>query len=361
VAVPSKSSSPYTGRAAVGRIDFLGAALGAATICLLLGLTWGSNATYPWSSPQVSGILVAAAILFGAFLVAERKASEPIVPLDLFRNRVFTVAVLLSLLQLMVLGGLIVYLPLFFQGVLGVSATSAGAVLTPLSLSSVIGAVLASSVMAVLKGYRVITILSALIMTVGVFLLTRMTPTTGLLEAIIFMVIVGIGLGPFYTVPTVAAQNALPRTRLGIGTSTLRYLGQLGLVLGVAIIGTVVNNTLALRLAKIPGIGFLPAPVVKLATNPQALLNDTYRQSLIHSVLQHTPPQLQQNVLHLFNQVFDALKHSLAVAIIAGFAVALVMCAMTVLSSLLLKDLPSNQTPDGAATNGEVGEVPLKQ
>ena len=89
------------------------------------------------------GILVAATLLFGAFLLVERVAVEPILPLDLFRNRVFAVASLLSLLPLMVMVGLIVYLPLFLQGVLGVSATSAGAAITPMTVSSVFGAMLA--------------------------------------------------------------------------------------------------------------------------------------------------------------------------------------------------------------------------
>jgi hypothetical protein len=87
-------------------------------------------------------------------------------------------------------------------------------------------------------------------MTTGVFLLTRMTPMTGLLEAISFMVIAGIGVGPFFSVLTIAAQNARPRTRLGIGTSAVRYLGQLGAVVGVAVVGTMVNNTLADDIAR---------------------------------------------------------------------------------------------------------------
>jgi EmrB/QacA subfamily drug resistance transporter len=162
----SARSSDYTGWAAVRRIDVLGAGLSAAaTICLLLGLTWGSSATYAWSSPQVIGILVSAVTLFGAFLIAERFAVEPMLPLDLFRNQVFAVAALLSLLQLMVLVGLIVYLPLFLQGVLGVSATSAGAVITPMTVSSVLGAALAGFTITILKRYQLITILSALIMT----------------------------------------------------------------------------------------------------------------------------------------------------------------------------------------------------
>ena len=298
----SARSSDHTGWAAVRRIDFPGALLSAAgTVCLLLGLTWGSNAIFEWSSPQVIGILVAAAVLFGAFLIAERFAVEPILPLDLFRNQVFAVAALLSLLQLMVLVGLIVYLPLFLQGVLGVSATNAGAVITPMTVSSVIGAAVAGGVIVALKRYQLITILSALVMTVGVFLLITMTPTTSLFEAVIFMVIAGIGLGPFFSVLTIAAQNALPRTQLGIGTSAVRYLGQLGSVLGVAIVGTVVNNTLASDIAS-----RLPASVVnrltpagfKAATSPQVLVNPTYRDTVVHTAQRfaaqnaaaHVPP-----------------------------------------------------------------------
>src|SRR3989454_3837788 len=290
----SVRTSRYTGWAAIRRIDIPGAGLSAAaTICLLLGLTWGSSGIYDWSSPQVIGVLIAAAMLFGTFLIVERVIVDPILPLDLFRNQVFAVAALLSLLQLMVLAGLIIYLPLFLQGVLGVSATSAGAVITPITVSSVIGAALAGFAITLLKRYRLITILSALIMTAGVFLLTRMTPTTGLLEAVVFMVIAGIGLGPFFSVLTIAAQNALPRTRLGIGTSSVRYLGQLGSVLGVAIVGTVVNNTLASDIAS-----RLPASVanrltpagLKAATSPQVLVNPGYRATVVHTA-QHFAAQ----------------------------------------------------------------------
>src|SRR2546421_3705913 len=364
----SARSSHHTGWAAVRRIDFPGAVLSAAaTICLLLGLTWGSNAIYEWSSLQVIGILAAAVILFGAFLLTERFAVEPILPLDLFRNQVFAVAALLSLLQLMILVGLIVYLPLYLQGVLGVSATGAGAVITPMTVSSVIGAALAGFAITLFKRYRLITILSALIMTAGVFLLTRMTPTTGLLEAVVFMVIAGIGLGPFFSVLTIAAQNALPRTRLGIGTSSVRYLGQLRSVLGVAIVGTVVNNTLASDIA-----ARLPASVahrltpagLKFATSPQALVNPAYRATVVSTAqrfaaqraVAQVPPGPQHNVIaqqvalqamqqaqHLLNQVFEALRLSLAVAIQHGFIAVLVFCAATILAAFFLKDVPMVQ------------------
>ncbi len=367
----SERSNDYTGMAAIRRIDSLGAVLSAAaTICLLLGLTWGGNATYDWNSLQVIGILVAAVILFAAFLMTERFAIEPILPLDLFRNRVFAVASILSLLQLMVLVGLLVYLPLFLQGVLGVSATDAGAVITPMTVSSVIGAALAGAAITVFKRYRLITILSAFIMTAGVFLLTQMTPTTGLLTAIIFMVIAGIGLGPFFSVLTIAAQNALPATRLGIGTSAVRYVSQLGAVLGVAIVGTVVNNSLASDIAhRIPAsvAQQLTPAGLKAATSPQVLVNPNYRTTVVQtaqhfaaqSAVAHVPPgpqhnqfaatvaaQAMQQAQHMLDSVFAALKLSLAFAIQHGLIAVLVFCGAIIVATFFLKDIPMTGQPD---------------
>src|ERR1700694_758331 len=174
----------YTGWAAVRRIDFVGALLvAAATICLLLGLTWGGNQTYDWGSVQVIGVLAASGVLYVVFFIAERFAAEPVLPLSLFRNRVFAAASVLSLLQLMVLVGLIIYLPLFLQGVLGESATYAGAIITPLTISSVIGASVAGVLVATSQHYQLVSIIGGIIATVGVFLLTQMTISTHLLQA----------------------------------------------------------------------------------------------------------------------------------------------------------------------------------
>src|SRR5262249_12826235 len=148
-----------------------------------------------WNSPQVIGLLAAGLVLFLLFVVVERKAVEPILPLGLFRNQVFSVASLLTMLQMMVLLGLSLYLPLFLQGVLAVSPTTAGLVMTPLSLSMVAGAMLAGPIIGMLKRYQLVMIVGALFMVAGSFLLTLMTPATNLWQAILFMILVGIGTG----------------------------------------------------------------------------------------------------------------------------------------------------------------------
>ncbi len=240
----SVRTSGWNGWASLRRIDFLGAMLcAAATICLLLGLTWGGAQVSAWTSPQVLGILAAGALLFVLFLFVECRAAEPILPLDLLRHPIFSVGAALTLLQGMVLLGLTLYLPLFFQGCAAVAPTNAGLVMTPFSVSMVVGAMLSSQMTGRFKRYRVIGIVAALLMSAGAFLITLMTPTTGIALAIAILVLTGIGIGPFFTLPMVAVQNALPAERLGIGTAGLRYLGQLGASLGIAIVGTVVASS----------------------------------------------------------------------------------------------------------------------
>ena len=239
--------SQYAGTSAdkgvLRRIDIPGAILcAAATICLMLGLTWGGDQIFAWTSSQVFSILAAAILLFALFLYVERKAHAPILPLDLFRNQIFSVGTLLSLLQMMVLLGFSLYLPLFLQGVLAVSPTSAGLVMTPFSMSMVVGAVLSSMALNRLKRYRAVAMVAALLMSAGAFLITLMTPATSLPQAILFMVLAGIGIGPFFTLPMVAIQNAVLASHLGVSTASVRYLGQLGATLGIAIVGTVVTS-----------------------------------------------------------------------------------------------------------------------
>jgi TRAP-type C4-dicarboxylate transport system permease small subunit len=201
-------------------------------------------------------------------------------------------------------------------------------------------------------------------MSVGVYLMTRMTVSTGLPEAVIYMVVAGIGIGIFFSILTLAVQNALPRTRLGVGTGAVRYLSQLGSTLGVAIVGTVVNNTISSDIVnRLPdsAVKQLTPAGLKFATNPQVLVNSTYHDTVVKTAerfavaqaTSHIPPGPQHNqaaaaaaaqaiqqVQHLLNQVFEALKLSLAVAIQHGFVTILFFCIATIIAAFFLKDVP---------------------
>jgi EmrB/QacA subfamily drug resistance transporter len=247
--LPANLSAKASGRArgaSLGRIDVRGAVLcAAATICLMLGLTWGGEQLTAWTSTPVLGMLAGGVVLLVLFLFVERTASEPILPLELFRNPIFSVSALLALLQSMVLLGLALYLPLFFQGVLAVSPTSAGLVMTPFSISMVVGAVVSSMAINKLKRYRTIAMLAALLMSVGAFLITLLSVASSIPLAIVYMVLAGVGIGAFFSLPMVAVQNALPASQLGVSTAAVRYLGQVGATLGIAIVGTAVTSAVS--------------------------------------------------------------------------------------------------------------------
>ena len=281
----SVRTNKYTGWAAVRRVDFLGALLASsATISLLLGLTWGGNQIYAWNSPQVIVALIAAVALYSAFFVAERFAVEPMLPLALFRNRVFAADSVLGLTSGMVLLSLIIYLPLYIQGVLGESATNSGAVITPLTISLVVGAALSGFAIAKLGRYQALTIIGSVILMIGVFLMTFMSSSTTILEVSRNMVIAGVGLGIFFAVLTLVAQNALPRTQLGVGTGAITYLRSVGQTLGVAITGSVVNNIIASDLPNHLPNGYkqLGAQGLAAATNQQVLINSDYRNNVVN-------------------------------------------------------------------------------
>jgi EmrB/QacA subfamily drug resistance transporter len=247
--LPAKTSERvgnHRGWASVMRIDFAGAALSAAgTVSLLLGLTWGSGGVYPWSSWQVVSALAASLALFIVFFFVESRAAEPIFPLALFRNSVFTGAALLAMLQMMILVGLVISLPFFLQNVLKTSATGSGLALTPMNFASVVGAALGGALLGAWKKPRRLVLGAGAVLALGTGCLTLLSETSPVLLAGAFMVVAGIGLGPFFSVPQVTTQNSLDRSQLGIGTSVLTYLTQLGSVLGAALVGTVMNHSLA--------------------------------------------------------------------------------------------------------------------
>ncbi len=378
----SNRSNQYRGWAALRRVDFLGALLASsATVCLLLGLTWGSDATYAWSSPQIIGMLVASGVLYILFFITERFASEPLLPLSLFRNQVFAADTTLALFMGMILLPLVIYLPLYLQGVLGESATNSGVVITPMTISLTVGAAFSGIVIAKLARYHGVTIFGVILLSIGVFLMTRMTATTSPLEAAGYMIITGVGLGMFFSVQTLAIQNALPRKLMGVGTGAVTYLRALGQTLGVAIVGTVVNNTIASDLPKrVPtnAVQQLTPQGWKFATNPQVLIDQNYRDNVVHTaqriasqiaaakasanipagpqhdaVAHQAGAQAAQQVLTLLNQVFDGLKQSLAVAIQHGFLVVLIFCGCAFIAALFLKDIPLAKSWDAKKPEGD--------
>jgi hypothetical protein len=163
-------------------------------------------------------------------------------------------------------------------------------------------------------------------------------------------------MGPFWSILTLSVQNSLPRSQLGVGTGAVRFFGQLGGVLGIAIVGTVVNNTLATNLTRnLPADAtrFIPAEALKFATNPQVLVNPAYKASVIQN-LQASSGAFAQQSQDLLNQVFDAVKTSFAGALQQGFVVVLIMSIAAIVVSFFFKEAPSGGYSQKEAELAEV-------
>jgi MFS family permease len=224
------------------RVDIVGSIVIAAMTCsLLIGLTWLGEGVRMWAAPRVWLALGLAVLLAVLLVVVERRAREPVLALDLFHDRLFAANALLTFFLWMALFGMAFYVPLFLQGVLRASPTTAGLVMTPFSLSIVAGNALAGVVIGRMRRYAGVAVAGAIVMTAGLALLAQMSAEIPLVAVAVFVVIAGFGMGVLFTATAVVVQTVLPPTRLGAGFGVTRYLGQIGGVLGLALVGAVVS------------------------------------------------------------------------------------------------------------------------
>ncbi len=299
------------------KIDYIGAALlvGGVT-SLLLALVWGGQ-TYPWGSATIIGLVAAAVALLAWFLRHESREAEPLLPLRLFAEPVFRVGNVLGFIVGASLFGVVVFLPLFLQVVVGVSATNSGFLLTPMMVGIITSSITSGRMISRTGHYRPFPIIGTVILSAGFFLLTRLNVDSTQLDATIAMVIIGLGIGLVMQVVVLAVQNAADRRDLGIVTSASQFFRSIGGTVGVAIFGSILSNRLAYNLVRNLPAGGLPKGV-----DP-----DTLTQS--PSAIKELPPS-----------VLSAVQHALSDSIHVVFLVALPLGIAAFVASLLLKEKP---------------------
>ena len=204
--------------------------------------------TYPWASTQVIGLAALTLVASGAFVLAEHRAAEPVLPLDLFKNQVFVSAGIVALFLGFAMFGTITFLPLYFQVVRGASPTGSGLDLLPLMAGLLITSIVGGQIVSRTGRYRVFPITGTAIITVGLFLLSGLSPETSTLEAAGFMFVTGFGIGLVMQVLVVAVQNAVGYEDLGVATSGNTLFRNIGSSVGTAVVGTIFATELASRL-----------------------------------------------------------------------------------------------------------------
>ena len=243
-------------------VDVLGALMLAMfTVPLLLALSLGRGVVapgetgYAWGSPQIVGMFALSVVGLIAFIVVERNVQEPILDLALFRNKVFAVGNAAAFVSGAVFLGAIVFLPLFMVNVVGLSATSSGFTLTPLTLGIVAGNILSGQLVSRLGRYKALILGSQLVLTVAFGLMAfTLSPTSTQLSLTLKMILVGLGLGPAIPLLTLAIQNGVAPHQIGVATSSATFFRQMGSTIGVALLGTVfgvaLSSSMATRMAE---------------------------------------------------------------------------------------------------------------
>jgi EmrB/QacA subfamily drug resistance transporter len=230
-------------------MDYLGALLLAGTLTSIVLFTSLGGTTWAWGSPQIVALIVLSAALLPAFLVVERRAAEPILPLTLFRNRTFAVTSAVGFIVGFALFGAVTYLPLYLQVTKGASPTRSGLQLTPLMAGLLVTSILSGQVITRVGRYRVFPIVGTAIMVVAMLLLAQLHADTALWIASLDSLVLGLGLGMVMQVLVLAVQNAVDRSQMGVATSGSTLFRQVGGSIGVALFGTIFANRLHVELA----------------------------------------------------------------------------------------------------------------
>jgi len=260
-------------------IDWLGsAALIGSVVPLLMALSLGStnpdnSNSYAWTSPQIVGLFALAIVFGGAFLFIQSRAAEPTIPLDLFRNRIFNVSMIIVFLTSMGMFGAVLYIALFVQDVLMQSATNSGLVLTPMMIGVILVSIISGYLMSRTGHYKILAIVGTFGVLVGLYLLSTMTVSTDNGTLVRFMIVLGLGLGTSMALFTIVVQNAFPVDRLGVVTASLAFFRSIGGAVGVAVLGSAMNNRFASEFQT--GLQSLPVALRQslAAANPTQLMN----------------------------------------------------------------------------------------
>jgi EmrB/QacA subfamily drug resistance transporter len=332
---------PYVRSKASWRdIDFWGAlTLAAGVVPLLIGLTITRD--HAWTSPQVTGLLGLAAVMLAAFVFVESRVEHPIVPLHLFKNSTFTVSMVVGFLTAFGMFGSILFTPLVFQGVLGISATNSGALITPMMFGLLGASTATGFVMRRIKYYRYLGTLGVAVMIFGMWLLSQVTPGVPEWHVVAALIVVGLGIGTTFPLYLTAVQVALPRQFMGVASSQIQFWRNLGGTVGSAILGAVLANRLP---------DYLSTRVAALHLPPQVIAGlpktGSANSILDPTLLAKLPPAF----VHAIRLALSDTLHD--IYIFAG-----VILVVALVSTVFLKEVPLTGATAGRGFDAAPVEV----
>lgn len=321
-------------------IDWSGVtALTAAVVTLMLALSWG-GVEYSWLSWEIAALFLTSALATTVFLWVESRADEPIVPLWMFRGSIVSLSLLASFFIGFGMFGSIIFVPLLFQAVFGLSPTASGGFITPMMLGTVVGAIVSGQLLSRTGGhYRRHGIAGLALMGAGMLLLTRIHAGASESTALAYIIIVGLGLGITMPVYTISVQNSVPHEVLGAATSSVPFFRAIGGSIGLAIFGSVMTSRFSSALTDgLPSQVkemLPPGELSSLLRDAQALVNPEVQASLAGMF-----SGLGQQGQVLYQQTLVALRQALTTALSEVFLLGFITIVLAFIANWFLKEIP---------------------
>ena len=316
------------------KIDYTGASLMTVSVVSMLLVSVWAGVQYAWSSPQILALMIATVVFGVAFVLWERRASEPLIPLNLFKNDIVSVSVVLSILTGIAMFATILYIPMYQQVARGYSPTKSGLLMIPMVIGMMGGSIASGRIITKWGKYKIFPIIGTLLLAIGIWLFTHVGLTTSQWTLSWWMIIIGLGLGTFMQVPTLAVQNAVDIKQMGTATSTTTFFRSIGSALGGAIFGSILISRLTFHLKQL-----LPAN----ASHSSALSTSNLESS--NSVLASLPSSIKHDVLLSYVRSFHDM-----------FLIGLPFVAAAFITALALRDAPL-RTSHGPLPSEEVEDI----
>jgi len=336
-------------------IDFWGAgSLAAGIVPILIALSNTSSWAGGLASWQFISLVAVGFAFLVTFVLVEMRVEHPIVPMELFRNRVFTVSVIVSFVTAFGMFGTIIFVPLIFQGVLGISATNSGTLITPMMIGLIGSSIATGQIMTRIKYYRYLGTFGTAVMMVGIYMLSLVNKSSTEWQVVASLFIVGAGLGITFPLYINAVQSAVSRTYLGVVTSNMQFFRNLGGTIATAILGSILANRLPINISDRVSALHLPAAIIgsfAIGGNPRQIFDPAKLSALRATALQ----QGGAAGVALFDKVIGAVREGLALTLHEMFLIGLAAIALALVATVFMKEVPLTRTSGGV---GEPSPVP---
>ncbi|MFN2466229.1 MAG: MDR family MFS transporter [Candidatus Dormibacteria bacterium] len=323
------------------RIDYLGA-LGLSAGAALLTLGFSLVSIHDWSYAPVYYCIAAGAVILVATVFHETRTPQAVLPPQLFKSSIFSLAVMVTFIVGVGMFGTIIYIPLFLQGVVGVKATNSGLLLLPMMAGLMAGSIGGGQVMSRTGRYKVQGTVGFVLMAAGMFLLTFLNASSTQLQVSLDIIVFGLGLGISMSVFNVVSQNAVEARYMSSSISAIQFVRQMGGTIGLAVIGSLVNQELVRRIpTHVPNavLAGIPPQLRSQLLNPEALFGGGVKQ-----ILAQAPGPVRAQLLHVLPAVVEGVRVSLAESVHIAFVIGLALSIFAALVSLFIKEIPLKRT-----------------